>query len=59
MAAPTTSVFSEFYLQFLENSTIFNILLNNDDVNSGENQDYGIMLCLSIYGTVVNHKCVS
>ena len=28
MGAPTSSIFSELYLQFLENSTIYNILLN-------------------------------
>ena len=30
MGAPPSSVFSEFYLQFLENTTICNILLNRD-----------------------------
>jgi hypothetical protein len=28
--APTSSVFSEFYLQFLENSMIYNILISHD-----------------------------
>jgi hypothetical protein len=28
MGAPTSSIFSEFYLQFLENSKIYNLLLN-------------------------------
>jgi hypothetical protein len=30
MGAPTSSIFSELYLQFLGNSTIHNILLNYD-----------------------------
>jgi hypothetical protein len=30
MGAPTSSIFSEIYLQFLENSTIYNFLLNYD-----------------------------
>jgi hypothetical protein len=30
MGIPTSSIFSEFYLKFLENSTIYNILLNYD-----------------------------
>jgi len=30
MGAPTSSMFSEFYLQFLEKSTLYNILLDND-----------------------------
>ena len=30
MGAPTSSIFSELYLKFLENSTIYNFLLNYD-----------------------------
>jgi uncharacterized protein (DUF1697 family) len=30
MGAPTSSIFSELYLQFLKNSTIYNILINYD-----------------------------
>ena len=30
MGAPTSSIFSELYLQSLENSTIYNLLLNYD-----------------------------
>jgi hypothetical protein len=32
MGEPTSSIFSEFYLQSLENSTIYNLLLNHDIV---------------------------
>jgi hypothetical protein len=32
MAAPTSTIFSELYLQSLENSTIYSLLLNHDIV---------------------------
>jgi hypothetical protein len=45
MGAPTSSIFSELYLQFLENSTIYNLLLNHDIVGYFRYVDDILIVC--------------